>query len=72
MQATVKNNKSAWGLWDRIKQFSLASHPAAGWFKAAGKEKRKPRPQTPKVMSPDSVHLRAGAKRDPLRKNPAP
>ena len=59
-------------LVQRLRQFQQSVHPAAGMFKQVPAAKRKPAPVGPKVFSPDSVHLRAGAKRDPLRKNPAP
>ncbi|SHF94059.1 hypothetical protein SAMN05444008_114124 [Cnuella takakiae] len=59
-------------LVQRLRQYQLSTHPASGWFKQAPKPNRKPAAAMPRVLSPDSVHLRAGAKRDPLRKNPAP
>lgn len=59
-------------LFQRLRQIQQIVHPAAGLFKQAPPTKRKPAPVGPKVFSPDSVHLRAGAKGGPLRKNPAP
>lgn len=59
-------------LFQKLRQFQQSKHPAAGMFKQAPPPKRKPAPVGPKVFSPDSVHLRAGAQGGPLRKNPAP
>ncbi len=59
-------------LVEKAKMLAFMAHPAAGFFKTAQPARRKAGVAGPKVLSPDSVHLRAGAKNDPLRKNPAP
>ena len=76
MQNVSKSYSHIYNLLASFKAFSFVIAPAAGWFKAAAKETPKavqaPRPAVSRVLSPDCVHLRAGAKKDPLRKNPAP
>lgn len=59
-------------LVEKVKSMALMAHPAAGFFKTAPPARRKSYEAGPKILSPDSVHLRAGAQKDPLRKNPAP
>ncbi len=76
MQNLTRSYSQFYNLLNSLKAFSAIIYPASGWFKTATKEPPgqmpKPRPAALKVLSPDCVHLRAGAKKDPMRKNPAP